>query len=1066
MIMKKILSGMTSLALSLTMLAGIDTVRPEVQANAATTSWKFDLGATTESGYTSVGATYGYTSDRGYGFSNCYKVENQTASGSGALSDAVRFTEGGGATFNANVPTGLYEVKIYNGNVTRMSVQIEGMQQIMNITGNGNSDSVIVSVTDGVINIGATPGRSGWYADISEIDITQISTDTTYPKTVWFCGDSTVCNYYPKNTSTQAGWGQVFDQYIDSSWQVRNMATSGQYAKGFVDNGQFEPIKTYGKTGDLFIISIGINDTNYSNADEYTTYVSQMVTEAKAKGMKVILVKQQGRHADLNRSPLLTGRWFGGQLDAIGAAQNVPVMDLFTPWQEFGLTLGYDGMNDYYMDGDDLHPNRKGAMKLAEIAANLIDWNTLGLKGDAEPAVMDESAYYMFKNVNSGLYMEVEGGTAANGTNVQQWGADSASAHNTWKLKAASDGYYYIYSMLGGGETYLLDLANGSATNGTNIQIYSNTSSDAQLFRFYENSDGSYTITTKNSTDSSAVEIVNAYTTSGANVQEWERNGATCQNWNAEKVSYTVPVTTTTVTTTTTTARPLTTATSIVTVTQPAESQKVLVKDPGEVNGDGTVSVADPTLIMQFLANPDNYGPNGVNKIDEQGMKNADVVDNDGVNAIDALAIQKYCAGSTELPPKEYEETPAYTVVTSIVYITETTTTAPPATTTDISENVYYAIDAVYEDGVTETTNGGFAGTAYVNLANNNTSNITWIVDVPAGAAGSYYVNIRMANGTDADRMMKIIVNGDTNNYWMQSFTGTGAWTTWADRGIVLPMKAGTNTIQLISATANGGPNLDYITLTKTDEPVAEYYVEPVVTTTAASNDPVIYIAGDSTVQSYSSSARATTGGPIQGWGYFLNTYFNDKVSVVNRAIAGRSSKSFYDQGRFTAIEESLKAGDYVLIQFAINDSASSNAERYAPVCNNVDNPTSGSYEWYMTQFITAALAKGATPILVTTTLSAKSYSNGKFVGSYTDYCNACKSLAAKYSIPCVDLNTLMVNHYNSVGYDTAYSYHMASVIEGSTDLTHFNDTGANIVAGLVANAIKGLGIPLSSYVK
>ena len=119
-----------------------------------------------------------------------------------------------------------------------------------------------------------------------------------------------------------------------------------------------------------------------------------------------------------------------------------------------------------------------------------------------------------------------------------------------------------------------------------------------------------------------------------------------------------------------------------------------------------------------------------------------------------------------------------------------------------------------------------------------------------------------------------------------------------------------------------------------------------------------------------------------------------------------------------------------------------------------------------MTQFITAALAKGATPILVTTTLSAKSYSNGKFVGSYTNYCNACKSLAAKYSIPCVDLNTLMVNHYNSVGYDTAYSYHMASVIEGSTDLTHFNDTGANIVAGLVANAIKGLGIPLSSYVK
>ena len=76
------------------------------------------------------------------------------------------------------------------------------------------------------------------------------------------------------------------------------------------------------------------------------------------------------------------------------------------------------------------------------------------------------------------------------------------------------------------------------------------------------------------------------------------------------------------------------------------------------------------------------------------------------------------------------------------------------------------------------------------------------------------------------------------------------------------------------------------------------------------------------------------------------------------------------------------------------------------------------------------------------------------------------KNMAAKYNIPCIDLNTLMVNHYNSIGYDAAYKYHLIGAVEGSTDMTHFTETGANAVAGLVADAIKKLDIDLSKYVK
>ena len=307
---------------------------------------------------------------------------------------------------------------------------------------------------------------------------------------------------------------------------------------------------------------------------------------------------------------------------------------------------------------------------------------------------------------------------------------------------------------------------------------------------------------------------------------------------------------------------------------------------------------------------------------------------------------------------------------------------------------------------------------------------------------------------------MKIEVYGGAD-YWIQPFLSTGAWTEWEERGIVLPFNAGKNIIKLTSATNEGGPNFDYLRYELTDEPIAEIYVPEVEPVKPENDKPVVYIAGDSTVQSYRASYA-----PQQGWGYYLGSYFSENVTVANHAIAGRSSKSFYDNGRLDTILGTIKEGDYLLVQFGINDSAASNPERYAPVCGNAQNPAEGSFEYYIEKYITGALDKGATPVMVTTVIGLKAYSNGTFVNSYGNYCQAMKNMAAKYNIPCIDLNTLMVNHYNSIGYDAAYKYHLIGAVEGSTDMTHFTETGANAVAGLVADAIKKLDIDLSKYVK
>lgn len=973
---KRLLGGLSAMTLALSAFGGW----PTVTASAAT-SWKFDFGAGgVTSGYTGVSASDGYSASRGYGFAQTGNVSNENAGGSGAGSDAVAFkSDDASNTFNVDLPKGLYQVKVTVGNAPRCSIKMEGMLQIMNLTRLNATETIQIPVTDGQLNIQAVTGIANGQRSISAIEITQLNTTGTTRPTVWICGDSTVANYYNQADTAQHGWGQYLNEYINMGvFDVRNMATSGQYAKGFVSGGQFDAIKTYGKAGDYYIISIGINDMNYSSAEEYYSVVTDMVKTAKGKGMNVILVKQQGRLGDLTRSPRLEGRWFGGQLDKIGQEQNVTVIDDFKAWQDFGLSMGADAMKAYYAFDDDLHQSLLGAKKNAELIAGLMKI------GNTE---MDTSAYYTFKNTASGMVMDVKDGKMEEGANLQQWGSNDLSCQK-WKLEAFSGGTTYYYIRSAADPNYVLKAMTGS--DAGNIELVPYSSKDSMmLFQFTQVGDGSYYISTRSSRDACFVEVAGASNASGANVQQYSFTYNLCQNWQALKV-----------------AAPETVEPD----PDPDPEENLML---GDLDGSSDITAKDLSLLKNGLFE---------DVLSAAQKKAADVTGDGAVNASDAKLMMDFLLGK------------------DVAF-------------TQYQQKVYLAVDQTWEEGVSETSNAGFTDErGYVNLDNNDTSNITFSVDVPQD--GNYLMNIRFANGSADDRQMKVFVNGNTNEFWLQSFNGTGAWTDWKEIGLVLPLKAGANTIKFLSALAGkGGPNLDYITLELTDEPYGETWDPDSYQQLIDDKKPMLYIAGDSTVQSYRAQYA-----PQQGWGYYLANYFGEGLGgVSNQAIAGRSSKSFYDQGRFNTIADSLKAGDFVMIQFAINDAGASNAERYAPVCGNVNNPTAGSYEWYMTQFINATLAKGATPILVTTVIGMGAWnsSQNKFVNSYSTYCDACKSLASKYSIPCIDLNSLMVAHYNSVGYNTARSYHLIGVVEGSTDGTHFCETGANIVAGIVAKAVK-----------
>jgi hypothetical protein len=122
----------------------------------------------------------------------------------------------------------------------------------------------------------------------------------------------------------------------------------------------------------------------------------------------------------------------------------------------------------------------------------------------------------------------------------------------------------------------------------------------------------------------------------------------------------------------------------------------------------------------------------------------------------------------------------------------------------------YQAEDAKLSQAVVESDHEGFTGTGFVNFDNVAGGYAEWSISATSGQAAT--LAIRYANGTTTNRPMDIAVNG-TVVAAKHAFNGTGDWDTWSTASVSVPLKAGTNTIRVTGTTANGGPNIDKITI-------------------------------------------------------------------------------------------------------------------------------------------------------------------------------------------------------------------------------------------------------------
>ncbi len=216
-----------------------------------------------------------------------------------------------------------------------------------------------------------------------------------------------------------------------------------------------------------------------------------------------------------------------------------------------------------------------------------------------------------------------------------------------------------------------------------------------------------------------------------------------------------------------------------------------------------------------------------------------------------------------------------------------------------------------------------------------------------------------------------------------------------------------------------------------------------------------ITIIGDSTVCNYAASKY-----PQAGWGQVIGKLFkNGTVTINNAAIGGRSTRSFYEEGRWAGIVPTLQTGEYVFIQFGHNDRDYNKPERYTDTTK---------YKEYLRLYVKESRAKGAIPVLVSP-MNMNAWNGSAvrevFCEGANNYRGAMINVANELNVPFIDLEKKSVALQKRMGatYCSKFIYlgldpgEYPNFPDGSSDGTHFQEMGANFMAKFVCEGIKEL---------
>ena len=249
----------------------------------------------------------------------------------------------------------------------------------------------------------------------------------------------------------------------------------------------------------------------------------------------------------------------------------------------------------------------------------------------------------------------------------------------------------------------------------------------------------------------------------------------------------------------------------------------------------------------------------------------------------------------------------------------------------------------------------------------------------------------------------------------------------------------------------------------------------PVVQVTREKGKPVVFINGDSTVKNKDSDKDG-----MWGWGSQAYTVFDqNKVTCVNVAKAGRSTRSYVREGRWEQVYNTLQPGDFVLLQFGHNDICpiADAKERgvipgTADTCHVYKMEKDGRYEvvysfgWYLRKMIDDCREKGATPILVSLT-PRNEWPHGKVERRNDSYGKWYREVVEQTGVDFLDVHNISADFLDrKFASKSEEKSKKAASRFFNNDHTHTSLAGARMNAQSVAKGLRDINSPLAAYLK
>lgn len=233
-----------------------------------------------------------------------------------------------------------------------------------------------------------------------------------------------------------------------------------------------------------------------------------------------------------------------------------------------------------------------------------------------------------------------------------------------------------------------------------------------------------------------------------------------------------------------------------------------------------------------------------------------------------------------------------------------------------------------------------------------------------------------------------------------------------------------------------------------------------------------IFVIGDSTAANKDISG----GKQERGWAMALQSYFDDNIRVDNHALNGRSSLSFFREGRWQKVLEKIRPGDYVIIQFGHNDEKAGEKRHTDP---------GSTFDYMLARYVRETREHGGTPVLMSCVVrrnfaqkpakndddealrkttfkdAPKVVEGDSLVDTHGLYRIAPRDVAERMNVHFVDANKITHELEQSMGVEGSKKLHMwflpgqePSEPKGKQDNTHYSIYGAHRVARLLADAL------------